>query len=123
MEKKTKKDQRCSFCGKAPHEVEQLLAGPSAFICNECVEAGQLQLRMSKPSKAVGKHEAKLARPKEIKGFLDDYVIGQEAAKKRLAVAVYNHYKRILVPKKSLGGNEVELAKSNMLLIGPTGTG
>jgi len=123
MEKKTKKDQRCSFCGKAPHEVEQLLAGPSAFICNECIEAGQLQLRMSKPSRAVGKHEAKLARPKEIKGFLDDYVIGQEAAKKRLAVAVYNHYKRILVPKKGLGGQEVELAKSNILLIGPTGTG
>jgi len=123
MEKKTRKDQRCSFCGKAPHEVEQLLAGPNAFICNECVEAGQLQLRMSRSTKPVGRHETKLARPKEIKGYLDDYVIGQESAKKRLAVAVYNHYKRILVPKRALGGNDVELAKSNILLIGPTGTG
>jgi ATP-dependent Clp protease ATP-binding subunit ClpX len=119
-----KKDQRCSFCGKAPNEVEQLLAGPGAFICNECVEAGQLQLRMSRQGKTVGRHETKLARPKEIKSFLDDYVIGQEPAKKRLAVAVYNHYKRILVPKRGLGtGNDVELAKSNILLIGPTGTG
>ncbi len=124
--KQIKKDQKCSFCGKAPHEVEQLLAGPGAFICNECVEAGQLQLRMSRQGKAAGAHTPKLARPKEVKTFLDDYVIGQEAAKKRLAVAVYNHYKRILVPaKKALGtaGTEVELAKSNILLIGPTGTG
>lgn len=120
---KTKKDQRCSFCGKAPHEVEQLLAGPGAFICNECVEAGQLQLRMGRQGKPAAKHEGKLARPKEIKAYLDDYVIGQEAAKKRLAVAVYNHYKRIFAPKKGLGSNEVELAKSNILLIGPTGTG
>ncbi len=120
-----KKDQRCSFCGKAPNEVEQLLAGPGAFICNECVEAGQLQLRMSRQGKTAGHHETKLARPKEIKSYLDDYVIGQESAKKRLAVAVYNHYKRILVPKRSLGAlaNDVELAKSNILLIGPTGTG
>ena len=123
--KQTKKDQKCSFCGKAPHEVEQLLAGPTAFICNECVEAGQLQLRMSRQGRAAGTHTPKLARPKEIKAFLDDYVIGQESAKKRLAVAVYNHYKRILVPKKGLGsaGNEIELAKSNILLVGPTGTG
>jgi ATP-dependent Clp protease ATP-binding subunit ClpX len=120
---KTKKDQRCSFCGKAPHEVEQLLAGPGAFICNECVEAGQLQLRMGRQGKPTAKHEGKLARPKEIKAYLDDYVIGQEAAKKRLAVAVYNHYKRIFAPKKGLGSTEVELAKSNILLIGPTGTG
>jgi ATP-dependent Clp protease ATP-binding subunit ClpX len=120
---KYKRDQKCSFCGKAPNEVEQLLAGPDAFICNECVEAGQLQLRMSRQGKPVGKHEAKLARPKEIKSFLDDYVIGQEEAKKRLSVAVYNHYKRILVPKKNLGVGDVELAKSNILLIGPTGTG
>ena len=121
---KTKKEQRCSFCGKFPHEVEQILAGPEAFICSECVEAGQLQLRMSRQGKTVGTHQAKLARPKEIKAFLDDYVIGQEPAKKRLSVAVYNHYKRILVPKKGLGGGaEVELAKSNILLIGPTGTG
>jgi len=123
MQQKTKKDQRCSFCGKAPHEVEQILAGPSAFICNECVEAGQLQLRMSRQDRPTAKHEEKLARPKEIKAYLDDYVIGQEAAKKRLSVAVYNHYKRILAPKQTLGGSEVELTKSNILLIGPTGTG
>ncbi|MBI4911835.1 MAG: ATP-dependent Clp protease ATP-binding subunit ClpX [Acidobacteria bacterium] len=124
MSSKNKRDQRCSFCGKLPHEVEQLLAGPDAMICSECVEAGQLQLRMSRQGKAVGPHQAKLARPKEIKAYLDEYVIGQEAAKKRLSVAVYNHYKRILVPKKGLGaGAEVELAKSNILLIGPTGTG
>jgi len=124
---KPKKDQRCSFCAKAAHEVEQLLAGPEnlgyAFICNECIDAGQLQLRMSRQGKPVGRVETKLARPKEIKAFLDDYVIGQEAAKKRLAVAVYNHYKRILVPKRALGTAEVELSKSNILLIGPTGTG
>ena len=123
MNNKTKREQTCSFCGKAPHEVEQLLAGPSAYICNECVEAGQLQLRMSRQGKPAGKHEPRLARPKEIKAFLDDYVIGQEGAKKRLAVAVYNHYKRILTPQKSLGAAEVELTKSNIMLIGPTGTG
>ena len=123
MNNKTKREQQCSFCGKAPHEVEQLLAGPNAYICNECVEAGQLQLRMSRQGKPAGKHEPRLARPKEIKAFLDDYVIGQEGAKKRLAVAVYNHYKRILTPQKSLGGTEVELTKSNIMLIGPTGTG
>jgi ATP-dependent Clp protease ATP-binding subunit ClpX len=123
MNNKTKREQQCSFCGKAPHEVEQLLAGPSAYICNECVEAGQLQLRMSRQGKPTGKHEPRLARPKEIKAFLDDYVIGQDGAKKRLAVAVYNHYKRILTPQKSLGTTEVELTKSNILLIGPTGTG
>jgi ATP-dependent Clp protease ATP-binding subunit ClpX len=78
---------------------------------------------MSRQGKPVGRVETKLARPKEIKAFLDDYVIGQEAAKKRLAVAVYNHYKRILVPKRALGAAEVELSKSNILLIGPTGTG
>ena len=123
MNNKYKRDQKCSFCGKEPHEVEQLLAGPDAFICNECLEAGQLQLRMSRQGKPLGKHEARLSRPKEIKAFLDDYVIGQESAKKRLSVAVYNHYKRILTPRKALGANEVELSKSNILLLGPTGTG
>jgi ATP-dependent Clp protease ATP-binding subunit ClpX len=107
---KYKREQKCSFCGKEPHEVEQLLAGPEAFICNECLEAGQLQLRMSRQGKPLGKHEARLSRPKEIKAFLDDYVIGQEDAKKRLSVAVYNHYKRILTPRKALGATEVELS-------------
>ena len=122
---KPKRDQRCNFCGKAPHEVEQLLAGPTAFICNECVEQGQLQLRMSRQGgKTTDASKARLARPKEIKAFLDDYVIGQDPAKKRLAVAGYNHYKRILAPRRGLGtSTEVELAKSNIMLIGPTGTG
>src|SRR5208283_6215598 len=99
MNNKTKREQQCSFCGKAPHEVEQLLAGPNAYICNECVEAGQLQLRMSRQGKPMGKHEPRLARPKEIKSFLDDYVIGQEGAKKRLAGAAYNHNKRTPPPR------------------------
>jgi len=121
---KPKKDQRCSFCGKSPHEVEQLLAGPDAYICNECVEAGQLQLRMSRQGHGSVRREQRLPRPKEIKAHLDDYVIGQDEAKKRLAVAVYNHYKRILSPKRELGSApDVELAKSNILLLGPTGTG
>jgi len=125
---KSKKDQRCSFCGKAAAEVEQLLAGPEpygfAFICNECVDAGQLQMRMSRQGRATGRVETRLARPKEIMGYLNDYVIGQDQAKKRLAVAVYNHYKRILVAKRPISmKDEVELAKSNILLLGPTGTG
>ncbi|MDE3245129.1 MAG: ATP-dependent Clp protease ATP-binding subunit ClpX [Acidobacteriota bacterium] len=125
---KTKKDQRCSFCGKSASEVEQLLAGPEplgfAFICNECVDAGQLQMRMSRQGRATGRVETRLARPKEIMGYLNDYVIGQDQAKKRLSVAVYNHYKRILVAKRPISmKDEVELAKSNILLLGPTGTG
>ena len=125
---KIKKDQRCSFCGKAAAEVEQMLAGPEtmgfAFICNECVDAGQLQMRMSRQGRATGRVETRLARPKEIMGYLNDYVIGQDQAKKRLAVAVYNHYKRILVAKRPISmKDEVELAKSNILLLGPTGTG
>ncbi len=125
---KIKKDQRCSFCGKASSDVEQLLAGPEAlgfaFICNECVDAGQLQMRMSRQGRTAGRVETRLARPKEIMSFLNDYVIGQDLAKKRLAVAVYNHYKRILVAKRTVSvKDDVELAKSNILLIGPTGTG
>ncbi len=122
MTKTTKRTQTCSFCGKLDTEVAQLLAGPEAFICDECIEAGQLQIKMSRTEKSSTKHEAKLARPKEIKAYLDEYVIGQESAKKRLSVAVYNHYKRILNPTKG-SVNSVELAKSNILLIGPTGTG
>ena len=83
---KIKKDQRCSFCGKAAAEVEQLLAGPEtygfAFICNECVDAGQLQMRMSRQGRATGRVETRLARPKEIMGYLNDYVIGQDQDRK-----------------------------------------
>jgi ATP-dependent Clp protease ATP-binding subunit ClpX len=166
-------DQSCSFCGKGAGEVEHLLQGARAFICDECLEAANVQVRMGRHSKAKGKPEPKLRAPKEIKAFLDEYVIGQEDAKKRLSVAVYNHYKRILRPKddprppggvrrdqqmapglfqQELGGgaasdrarlygaagdgddhgctgwragdlDDVELSKSNILLLGPTGTG
>ena len=114
--------QQCAFCGKSSHEAEQLLAGINAYICNECIEAGQVQLRKNK-NHLDGGHVMHLMYPKEIKAFLDDYVIGQDAAKKRLAVAVYNHYKRTCGDHSSIEGNEIELTKSNILLIGPTGTG
>ncbi len=117
---------RCSFCGKSQDDVERLIAGRNAYICNECVELclnvmgddfspQQRQLKQ----KARQLEEEGLPRPQEIKEFLDEYIIGQEEAKITLSVAVYNHYKRILY-----GGNdEVELQKSNILLIGPTGCG
>jgi ATP-dependent Clp protease ATP-binding subunit ClpX len=114
----------CSFCGKGPHEVQHLLQGAHAFICDECLEAASVQVRMIKRSGHAPRQEPRLYRPKEIKAFLDDYVIGQDEAKKRLSVAVYNHYKRILKPKIGLTDHaEVELSKSNILLLGPTGTG
>jgi len=110
----------CSFCGKSQHEVRKLIAGPSVFICDECVELCNDIIReeMQEQSSADG---SKLPIPKEIKRILDEYVIGQEQAKKVLAVAVYNHYKRL--ESKNSGKNDVELAKSNILLIGPTGSG
>src|SRR5450755_1050980 len=112
---------RCSFCNKSQRDVKQLIAGPTVYICDECVDicldiiAEDRVLETQAP-------EAKLPKPKEIKEFLDGYVIGQDQAKKKLAVAVYNHYKRIdyLEKNKRL---DVELTKSNILLIGPTGTG
>jgi len=109
----------CSFCGKSQHEVRKLIAGPSVYICDECVELCNDIIREELDEAGADKHE-KLPTPKDIHAFLDDYVIGQQHAKKILAVAVYNHYKR-LEPKKSK--DEVELAKSNILLIGPTGSG
>ncbi|MEA3413181.1 MAG: ATP-dependent Clp protease ATP-binding subunit ClpX [Pseudomonadota bacterium] len=110
----------CSFCGKSQHEVRKLIAGPSVFICDECVELCNDIIReeMQEQSSADG---SKLPIPKEIKRILDEYVIGQEPAKKVLAVAVYNHYKRL--ESRNTGKNDVELAKSNILLIGPTGSG
>jgi len=109
----------CSFCGKSQHEVRKLIAGPSVYICDECVELCNDIIREELDEAGADKHE-KLPTPKDIHAFLDDYVIGQQHAKKILAVAVYNHYKR-LEPKKSK--DEVELSKSNILLIGPTGSG
>jgi ATP-dependent Clp protease ATP-binding subunit ClpX len=113
----------CSFCGKSQHEVKKLIAGPSVFICDECIELCNDIVRDEAPAAAADTKAARseLPTPSEIKASLDSYVIGQDAAKRTLSVAVYNHYKRL----KHLGGakDDVELSKSNILLIGPTGSG
>jgi len=113
----------CSFCGKSQHEVRKLIAGPSVFICDECVELCNDIIR-EELDERTDRGRAKLPIPEEIKTVLDEYVIGQQYAKKVLSVAVYNHYKR-LDPRVSDNRNRdaVELAKSNILLIGPTGCG
>ena len=110
----------CSFCGKSQHEVRKLIAGPSVFICDECVELCNDIIREEIQEKAGSGSGSKLPSPQEINRILDDYVVGQAHAKKVLSVAVYNHYKRL---DSSLKVDEVELAKSNVLLIGPTGCG
>ncbi len=109
----------CSFCGKSQHEVRKLIAGPAVFVCDECVELCNDIIREELQENGSGASDH-LPTPKEIKGVLDEYVIGQERAKRTLAVAVYNHYKRLRTQTRK---NEVELAKSNILLIGPTGSG
>ncbi|MBW3567785.1 MAG: ATP-dependent Clp protease ATP-binding subunit ClpX [Proteobacteria bacterium] len=111
----------CSFCGKSQHEVRKLIAGPSVFVCDECVELCNDIIREEMAEQAEHAHN-KLPKPQEIKSVLDQYVIGQERAKKVLSVAVYNHYKR-LETRSSKDKDEVELSKSNILLIGPTGSG
>jgi ATP-dependent Clp protease ATP-binding subunit ClpX len=110
----------CSFCGKSQHEVRKLIAGPSVFICDECVELCNDIIREEIQEESNGSVGSKLPTPHEINASLDEYVIGQKRAKKVLSVAVYNHYKRLNVGQKK---DEVELAKSNILLIGPTGSG
>ncbi|MBT6041936.1 MAG: ATP-dependent Clp protease ATP-binding subunit ClpX [Gammaproteobacteria bacterium] len=110
----------CSFCGKSQHEVRKLIAGPSVFVCDECVDLCNDIIREEIQEKTVDQEDRKLPTPEEIRDTLDEYVIGQDKAKKTLSVAVYNHYKRLNFEEKN---SEVELSKSNILIIAPTGTG
>ncbi|MBY4598295.1 ATP-dependent Clp protease ATP-binding subunit ClpX [Ottowia caeni] len=113
----------CSFCGKSQHEVKKLIAGPSVFICDECIDLCNDIIRDELPTTTTeADARSDLPTPVDIKNNLDNYVIGQERAKRTLSVAVYNHYKR-LKHKEDAKGGDVELAKSNILLIGPTGSG
>ncbi|HVJ26122.1 MAG TPA: ATP-dependent Clp protease ATP-binding subunit ClpX [Vicinamibacterales bacterium] len=115
---------RCSFCNKDQNDVRKLIAGPTVFICDECVEVcNDIIADDNKFDARGGARSSSLPVPQDIKKFLDEYVIGQEQTKKKLAVAVYNHYKRIEIQKQSRGRNDIELTKSNIMLIGPTGTG
>ncbi len=122
-DKNSKDDDKllyCSFCGKSQHEVRKLIAGPSVYVCDECVELCNDIIKDELQDNASSFGDNALPKPKEIKAELDSYVIGQDRAKKILAVAVYNHYKRLRSKSKK---DVVELAKSNILLIGPTGSG
>jgi len=110
----------CSFCGKSQHEVRKLIAGPSVFVCDECVELCNDIIREEVQEKSTSAHGASLPTPREINEVLNEYVIGQTQAKKILSVAVYNHYKRLDAGQKK---DDVELSKSNILLLGPTGSG
>ena len=114
----------CSFCGKSQHEVKKLIAGPSVFICDECIELCNDIIREElQEAEAANLTKSDLPVPREICQILDQYVIGQEPAKKILSVAVYNHYKRLKNLAKTSEADDIELAKSNILLIGPTGSG
>ena len=110
---------RCSFCNKNQRDVKKLIAGPTVYICDECVDIC-LDIISEEKEQPDPKNKIRLPKPVEIKHFLDDYVVGQEKAKKKLAVAVYNHYKRNEISRRK---NDVEIQKSNILLIGPTGSG
>ncbi|MDX1594755.1 MAG: ATP-dependent Clp protease ATP-binding subunit ClpX [Gammaproteobacteria bacterium] len=112
----------CSFCGKSQHEVRKLIAGPSVYVCDECVELCNDIIREEMQERPSDEAGSALPKPKEINDILNDYVIGQDRAKRTLAVAVYNHYKRLNAESDGQG-DEVELTKSNILLIGPTGSG
>ncbi len=113
-----RKKLRCSFCNKSQEQVRKLIAGPNAYICDECIDICS-EIVQDEFDEDIADVDINLLKPKEIKEFLDDYVIGQESAKKVLSVAVYNHYKRILAEKDF----DVELQKSNIIMIGPTGSG
>ncbi|EEI83029.1 ATP-dependent Clp protease ATP-binding subunit ClpX [Anaerococcus tetradius] len=114
------KDVRCSFCGKDSSQVKRIIAGPNAYICNECVDLCKEIISQETDSQGSFSGDVELSTPKEIKEFLDSYVIGQDDAKKTLSVAVYNHYKRINSNEED---SEIELQKSNILMLGPTGSG
>jgi ATP-dependent Clp protease ATP-binding subunit ClpX len=114
----------CSFCHKPQRDVEKIIAGPNVYICNECIRLCLDIIRENRSPTASTVGNGKTPAPARIKAFLDQYVVGQDAAKRKIAVAVYNHYKRLEVNARSAGrGEEVEIQKSNVLLIGPTGTG
>jgi len=115
----SKNTRYCSFCGKSEHEVRKLIAGPTVFICDECVELCMDIIRTADKT-IVAQDDDKIPTPRDIRQVLDDYVIGQDQAKKVLSVAVHNHYKRVALAEK---GGDVEMAKSNILLLGPTGCG
>ena len=117
--RKPKNELVCSFCGKGQKEVRKLIAGPNVYMCDECVDLS-VEIIRQETDKDETKSRAQILPPQEIYRVLDDFVVGQERAKKILAVAVYNHYKRLVAPEID---NSVELAKSNILLIGPTGCG
>ncbi len=114
---------KCSFCGKGQKEVKKLIAGPGVYICDECIDLCMDIIDEEKEKETAVKGTFKVPRPQDIKTFLDDYVIGQLRAKKSLAVAVHNHYKRINALQSGKKSQDVELSKSNILLIGPTGSG
>lgn len=114
---------KCSFCGKGQKEVKKLIAGPGVYICDECIDLCNDIIVEEKDREVQVKGTFKVPKPADIKGFLDDYVIGQLRAKKALAVAVHNHYKRINHTQGSKKNQDIELQKSNILLIGPTGSG
>ena len=118
--RESKNTRYCSFCGKSEHEVRKLIAGPTVFICDECVELCVDIIRTADKSTVASESPEGVASPQQIRKVLDDYVIGQERAKKVLSVAVHNHYKRLAIMERS---NDVEIAKSNILLVGPTGCG
>ena len=121
------KEIRCSFCGRSQKEVRRIIAGPGAYICNECIEICKDLLDEERAEEARSRDKKKadeLLRPAELKKILDEYVIGQDRAKVVLSVAVYNHYKRIRsLEKGGEDGTDVEIQKSNILMLGPTGSG
>ena len=119
MVRRTDDTLRCSFCGKSQNEVKKLIAGPTVYICNECIDICNEIITDDQQAESVATRPP-LPKPSEIKSFLDEYVIGQDETKKRLAVAVYQHYKRIELGRRR---SDVEIQKANILLIGPTGTG